>query len=79
MTKKITMRKLKSEFDNAYTALDGYDWLIHGFCSKYSENMKSCEGFKELAKKFADYRHDYISSDRECAAFYMACGRLSIF
>ena len=68
------MKKLlddfNSEYDFLYSNSDrvaGYDEAVKAF----DEFLETAEG-KELVQEFVTYRRDFISSDREAAAFMFA-------
>ena len=73
-TKEKKMKKLLDDFNNEYDFLysnsdkvAGYDEAVKAF-----DEFVATIGGKELVQKFAEYRGDIISSDREAASFMFA-------
>lgn len=45
----------------------------------FDSDIKAAPRFKDLVRDFVLYRGDFISSDREAAAFEYACEALDLF
>jgi len=68
------MNKLLETFGTIYTAL--YNGTCKestaGLVKKFDDLLKTNPDFKNLVCEFVKARQDYISSDREAAAFMLA-------
>ena len=58
-------------YENAGESVPGYKFLV----SFFDTHAPYIGDFKELVKKFCEVQHDFISSDREAAAFVAALGK----
>ena len=77
----VDMEKLEKEFSKQYKRiydcednLNGYDDAINTF----DEKMKNDKEFNEMVNDFVSYHEDFISSDREAAAFMFALVDLGV-
>ena len=63
-------------FDTVYSALYSGDELVEygKAVDEFDNRMRTDDDFKSAVKRFVEYRHDFVSSDRECAAFVLALG-----
>lgn len=68
--------KYVSETYNAIYQLEGTGIIDHSsvikYADKFDQSFNRDQEFKELVARCVDYRKDYFSSDRECAAFTIA-------
>lgn len=65
-------KKFGAEYDFLYEHRDnvaGYDEAV----SAFDEMVADSESFKKFVGDFVTWRGDFISSDREAAAFMFAC------
>lgn len=71
MEKKFNIEKFLEKFKKEYNFLyehdnvAGYDEAVNAF----DDTMKNNESFSRFVGDFVKYRGDFISSDREAAAF----------
>ena len=68
---KTFSKKFRAEYNFLY---DNYD-RVAGYSEAVDEfdaRMDSSENFKKFVGEFCNYRGDFISSDREAAAFMFA-------
>ena len=75
------MEKLLNKFNQEYEFLYDNDDNVCGYdeaVDAFDEDMKNPR-FKKLVQDFVQYRKDFISSDREAAAFEFACESLDLF
>lgn len=75
------MEKLLEKFNQEYEFLYDHNDRVAGFdeaVTGFDRDLKNPE-FKKLVQDFAKYRKDFISSDREAAAFEFACESLGLF
>lgn len=75
MTKEIynTISKLFSDtYQQLYNSTPATDIIISYFAMYHDNDMKKDPEYKEAATDFAKFRNDILTSDRECAAFYIA-------
>ena len=75
------MEKLLEKFNKEYEFLYDNDDNVCGYdeaVDAFDEDMKNPR-FKKLVQDFVQYRNDFISSDREAAAFEFACESLDLF
>lgn len=73
---KELLEKFNQEYEFLYSNDDkvaGYDEAVDAF----DRDLKNAK-FKKLVQDFAKYRKDFISSDREAAAFEFACESLGL-
>ena len=64
---KISMARLLAKFEEIYSQID--DDVPEDVIYEFREYLQDHKAF---VRKFVEYRDDYISSDRERAAFIMA-------
>lgn len=69
-----TMNELLEKFGTIYTALYNrtYTGPTAGLVEKFDSLLKTDPDFKALVCDFVKAREDFISSDREAAAFMLA-------
>jgi hypothetical protein len=75
------MKELLNKFNQEYEFLYDHDDRVAGYdeaVDAFDEDMKNSK-FKKLVQDFVEYRKDFISSDREAAAFEFACESLGLF
>lgn len=72
MENKINIAEFEKQFNKEYEFLYGHNDNVAG----YREAVQSFDEFIKIhgdfVGEFAKYRGDFISSDRECAAFMFA-------
>ena len=71
-------KKFRQEYSFLYENRDrvaGYDEAVDAF-DEYLE--KDIGGFKKFVGEFVDFRKDFISSDREAAAFMFALESMGV-
>ena len=76
------LKKLLKKFKEEYKFLYDNDNKVAGYYDAlyaFNDDFKNIEGFDTLVKDFVHYRGDFLSSDRECAAFEFACESLGLF
>ena len=72
-------KKFNEEYDFCYEHYDrvaGFGDAVQAFDKFLNWNVG---GFKDFVHKFAEYRHDFITSDREAAAFMFALDSMGAF
>ena len=75
------MEKLLKKFNQEYQFLYDNDDNVCGYdeaVEAFDMDLKNPK-FKKLVQDFVSYRKDFISSDREAAAFEFACESLGLF
>ena len=72
----MDIRELRMKFTEKYSEMyekedtvDGFDEAVDEFDEKLAFDT---DGFRSLVEQFVDYHGDFISSDREAAAFIFA-------
>lgn len=74
-TYNVDIKTFSKKFQEEYNFLyDNYD-RVAGYSEAVDEfdaRMASSENFKNFVGEFSSYRSDFISSDREAAAFMFA-------
>lgn len=74
------LRKLQDQFNKEYDFLYNNDDNIAGYeeaVEAFAEDMNN-KNFVKLVEDFVQFSGDFISSDREAAAFEFACNTLQI-
>lgn len=74
------MKNLLEKFNQEYQFLYDNEDRIAGYeeaVNAFDTDMKNIQ-FKKLVQDFVQFRGDFISSDREAAAFEFACESLGI-
>ena len=72
----MTIQKFSEIYGDTYETLYNsqipYDLAVDGFESRIKTDKK----FQKKAQELCEYRHDFLSSDRELAAFFLAYGAI---
>lgn len=66
------MERLIKRFNELYEFLYNNNMNTDGIALEFDELMKNNKYFACVVKMFVERRGDFISSDRECAAFLLA-------
>ena len=74
---KQRLEELASIYSETYTQLYESDTELSQiiestFCKAHDKDIKSDPDYREAVKALANYREDIFTSDRECAAVYLA-------
>lgn len=72
MTKNINIEKFTKEFEQEYDFLYENDDRVAGYNEAVEAWEPFAENHREFIKEFVLYRGDFLSSDREVAAFMFA-------
>lgn len=74
------MSKLLDQFNKEYDFLYEHDNVAgeREAVAWFDDKLKNDEAIKQLVAELGQERHDFISSDREAAAFAFACEVLDI-
>lgn len=71
----VNIKTFLSQFKKEYNFLyDNYD-RVAGYSEavdEFDDRIRTSENFKNFVGEFSNYRGDFISSDREAAAFMFA-------
>ena len=71
----INIKKFDEQFNNEYEFLYEHHDRVAGYTEAvdaFDDSMKRQQWFRDFVSEFVNYRQDYISSDREAAAFMFA-------
>jgi len=74
------LKQFLSQYNKEYKFLYENGDQVAGYIeavNTFDNLLKTNDKFKDLVLKFSEYREDYISSDREAAAFMFALEVLS--
>ena len=72
----VDFKKFNEKFGAEYSFLYDNDDNVAGYgeaVEAFDEKVASDEAFKKFVGEFVTWRMDFISSDREAAAFMFAC------
>ena len=74
--KKINIEEFSKQFDKEYEFLYDNDDRVAGYMEAVSAFDEFATQHKKFISDFVKYRGDFISSDREAAAFMFALEKL---
>ena len=78
--KKIDIGRFSEQFEKEYDFLYENEDRVAGFdeAVAWFDEMLSHDWFKKFVQEFCVFRHDLLTSDRECAAFAFALEALGV-
>ena len=76
----VNIHKFIEQFGNEYEFLYNHHDRVAGYDEavfEFDRLMETNDSFAQFVKAFVEFRQDYVSSDREAAAFMFALDALS--
>ena len=77
----VDFKKFNEKFGAEYSFLYDNDDNVAGYdeaVDAFDEMVSNSDAFKKFVGEFVNWRKDFISSDREAAAFMFACESFGI-